>query len=219
MCIIAIAPKDKSISKKTLYNMFRNNPDGAGIGYVDKHNNKLAIMKGIFTAKELYEKYKLAKERSNSYIIIHCRLATHGQVNAEMCHPFLVNEHLLFAHNGIIHTMPIDKTKSDTYYFNELVLKSFKEGFETNQYILNMLERSLGYNKLAFLNNEGDITVTNIKEWVQYQGIMYSNDTFLDDDEYIDSDGKVFKYQLNNKDWSDDYYGTTTEDYYSFEQL
>lgn len=217
MCIIAIVPKDKSISKNTLHNMFRNNPDGAGIGYVDKNNNKLTIIKGIFTSKELYEKYKYAKENTNSYIIIHCRLATHGQVNAEMCHPFFVNEHLLFAHNGIIFGMPVDKTKSDTYYFNELVLKSFKEGFETNQYILDILDKSLGYNKLVFLNDKGNISVTNIEGWIDYKGITYSNDTFLDYDEYIDGEGKISKYQLNEKDWSDDCYGTITENYYSFE--
>lgn len=217
MCIIAIVPKDKSIRKNALYNMFRNNPDGAGIGYVDKHNNKLAIIKGIFTPKELYEKYKYAKENASSYIIIHCRLATHGQVDAEMCHPFFVNEHLLFAHNGIISEMPVDKTKSDTYYFNELVLKSFKEGFETNQYILDILDKSLSFNKLVFLNDKGNISITNIEEWIDYKGITYSNDTFLDYDEYIDGEGKISKYQLNEKDWSDDCYGAITENYYSFE--
>lgn len=216
MCIIAIVPKDKSISKNILYNMFKNNPDGAGIGYVDKYNNKLAIMKGIFTSKELYEKYKLAKERSNSYVIIHCRLATHGNIDNEMCHPFFVNKHLLFAHNGIISGMPKSKTKSDTYYFNELVLKSFKEGFETNQYILDMLDKSLGYNKLVFLNDKGDITITNAEGWLNHNGVTYSNESFLGNNEFLNDNGKIQRYSINNN-WSDENYGQLATDYYSFE--
>ena len=170
--------------------MFRNNPNGAGIGFIDKKNNKLAIMKGIFSVEELYEKYKFAKENSDNTIIIHCRLATHGEVNAEMCHPFFVNEHLLFAHNGIILDMPASKTLSDTYYFNELVLKDLKEGFETNQYMLDMLDKYLGCNKLAFLNDNGDIAYTNAEGWIDYKGVLYSNETFLNDDEYLNNLGK-----------------------------
>lgn len=203
MCIIAVIPKDKSISKNTLYNMFKNNPDGTGIGYVDKNNNKLAIIKGIFSPTELYEKYKYAKDNSKSDIIIHCRLATHGRINTEMCHPFFVNEHLLFAHNGIISGMPFSRTVSDTYQFNEYILKQFKEGFEYNNIILEYLEKSLGrFNKLAFLNDEGLSIVTNRDEWVSYKGVLYSNKTFLSDNEYLDDNNKVVRYEL---DWSDEY--------------
>ena len=203
MCIIAVIPKDKSITKQALYNMFENNPDGAGIGFVDKHTNKLAIHAGIFSPKELWNIYKLIKSNTNNDIIIHCRLATHGKVNIEMCHPFFVNEHLLFAHNGIILEMPISKTYSDTYYFNEFILKKFKDGFEYNDMLMNYLEKSLGkFNKLAFLNDKGAVVITNKNNWIEYKGILYSNESFLNNNEYIDKNGRIVKYELD-KDWSD----------------
>lgn len=187
MCIVAVIKEGASVSKKRLKEMFRNNPDGAGIGFLDKNKNKIGISKGLFSFKELWEIYKYIKENSKGDVIIHCRIATHGDINTEMCHPFFVNNNLMMAHNGIISDLklPYIGEYSDTYLFNKYILKELNEGFEYNQAIMRMLEKCIGsYNKIAFLNSRGESFILNKKEWIIDDGVWYSNDSYRTDDDW-----------------------------------
>lgn len=79
-----------------------------------------------------------------------------------------------------------------------------------------MLDKSLEYNKLVFLNDKGDITITNTEGWLNYNGVTYSNESFLGNNEFLNDNGKIQRYSINNN-WSDENYGQLATDYYSFE--
>ena len=61
--------------------------------------NNYIVKKGYFTFKEFYKEYK---PHGDKQVLIHFRIKTHGPIDKNNCHPFLVNNSLGFIHNGII---------------------------------------------------------------------------------------------------------------------
>lgn len=109
MCIIAIAAERK-LSEKELENCFKNNSDGAGIAWATPEG-KVHVEKGFMTIEELRTFY--ASDDIPLPHVIHFRIATSGEVNREMTHPYEMTEKselsisgnldvpVLF-HNGVI---------------------------------------------------------------------------------------------------------------------
>ena len=96
MCIIAIKPAGiKMPAETTIENMWYNNSDGAGIMYAA--NGTVHIQKGFMTLKEFKATLKQLEktiDTTNTPIILHFRITTHGQTSPENCHPFPVTEKL-----------------------------------------------------------------------------------------------------------------------------
>lgn len=216
MCIIAIVAEDKNISDEHLTNMFKNNPDGAGIAFVDRNFGTLEIIKGIFSPKKLIAKYKYAKGNSMGDIVIHCRLATHGEINKKMCHPFFVNKDLVFAHNGIIEGIPNDSEYSDTYMFVNYILKWLPTDYCIFPPVAKLLLRGAGSsNKFAFLDNKGHAFACGDGWYLGTDGVMYSNTTYSTDKER--SEGSVqCLYDLEN--YNDAGYSNLTAEYFNEEE-
>jgi hypothetical protein len=133
MCLIISRPQGKTVTKDRLKWGFTNNPDGAGICYVDE--GQLMIDKGIYTFDEWYEMYEALGDRD---MIIHFRKASPGmEVTEDMCHPFGFDSgkhvetgegdnvrpryEFAVAHNGKL-SWPDRKPKSDTACFVEDVM-------------------------------------------------------------------------------------------------
>lgn len=174
MCIAIWKDAGKTISEEVLRKCFSSNPDGAGYMYVD--NKELIVRKGFFTFDAFYEDYKQHEEKQCA---IHFRIKTHGTVSEENCHPFSVTENLGFIHNGIISGY-FDKEKSDTYLFNEIILKplvqSYGRGAIQNGVIQSLLEDAIGSgSKLVFLDANGKHAIINHTAGNWDNGIWYSN--------------------------------------------
>lgn len=174
MCLLAASfSKIKNI--EALENGFCNNSHGAGFCYSD--NNRLFVEKGFFTFEEFIEAYnKIPDESAN---LVHFRLATGGKINEENCHPFYVNENLAFAHNGVFGCVNSTALHSDTYEFNRLLLQPLFNK-NTNYMVFKpemkyLLEKTIGYNKVAFLNNSGKIAICNEDNGDWNDGIWWSN--------------------------------------------
>jgi hypothetical protein len=184
MCIIVVQPKKKTISKKRLEACFANNPDGAG--YMFSHNRGLVIRKGFFTFDSFYRSYKLdwLDYGKTSYFILHFRIATHGSVDITNCHPHKLSNRLAFVHNGIFrvaNTIKAADHKSDTMRA-AIIFKQLPADWYYKRGLRILVEEffnscnSYG----AFMNDVGDIWLTNKADWKQDKKIWFSNDSYMD---------------------------------------
>jgi len=177
MCIACLSPEGVIIPVEYLEESFRSNPDGAGFAYAE--NEQLHIEKGFMSFDEFYSAYKPHEEKAAA---VHFRITTHGNTDAENTHPFSVGKNLCMIHNGIINAVDRpDKTKSDTYWFNQKILVPvykrdsrfiFKEHFK------DLITEYIGYSKLVFLNNKGHYTIVNENKGHWDEGVWYSNTSY-----------------------------------------
>jgi glutamine amidotransferase len=175
MCIIAAQPTGFRTTKETLQRCWNNNTNGGGFAYTD--GKKVYAHKELQSFKKYWQAYQIALELyPESAFIHHFRISTHGKVNLDNCHPFLVNDSLIFAHNGIIHNAPLSPKFSDTYQFNEVILKCLPDGFLNHRVYTDLIQSYIGSgSKLAFLDTANSITIINESAGVWDEGIWYSN--------------------------------------------
>jgi glutamine amidotransferase len=175
MCIIAAIPQGKQISKEVLKRCWHNNPHGGGFMYTN--GKQVQTFKEMSSFKRYWKSFvNLRNEFPQSSFVCHFRISTHGKVNEDNCHPFLVNNKLGFVHNGIIRNAPLSSDYSDTYMFNEAILKQLPSNFLGNQSILTLIEEYIGGgSKLSFLTYDNQLHFVNEKAGVWDEGIWFSN--------------------------------------------
>ena len=200
MCII-IAKKtgiiyDKEIIEKNVSNAWDNNPDGAGIAFKKKNEDKILITKGIFSLDKLLVVLKTLDIEKEDELIIHLRISTSGLVDKRNTHPFVITNDLeeitdfqvqyvkkpILAHNGIF--SKFTRTQSiynDTVWFIKDFL-SFKyinlflqEDIKNFEFLFSAI---LGDNKLALLYPDNDMQIVNKDTFIEENGILYSNGSF-----------------------------------------
>ena len=177
MCIAIFKPKNKSIKKKYYKTSFNENPDGAGFLYVE--NNRITIHKGFFTFSEFWSAYSKLNT-VNLPMIIHFRIATHGTIDKENCHPFIVNNELGFAHNGII-DIKTKGNESDTSAFNRRILKKIENlpyMLQNSDGVVKLMAKSVGSSKLVFLDVYGEHKIINAHLGTWENGSWFSNHSF-----------------------------------------
>ena len=176
MCIIALKPQGTTISQETLAQCFKANKDGAGFMYAE--DGQLHTEKGFFTFDDFYQAYQPHQDKK---VAIHFRIKTHGEVNKDNCHPFEVSPTLGLMHNGMIDIQEDHKEFSDTWHFNEKIIKpmySDSRGFLKKSYNLELIKKFIGYSKLVFLNSRGVHTIVNPDRGVWDGGVWYSNTSY-----------------------------------------
>ena len=179
MCIVIVKTEKTDIPKEQLKESFDNNRDGSG--YLFAMNGNLTIKKGFFVFNDFYDNYSRDMERFNNPVsIIHFRITTHGITNKTNCHPFLINDGIGFAHNGMIDFVDDHKKKSDTLMFKNEILSILPDGFIFNNSIMKLIEESIGTSKLAFLDNNGNYRIANegLGHWNKDNTIWYSNKSY-----------------------------------------
>lgn len=206
MCIIIVVNKNKKIPNEHIKLASELNCDGFGMSA--SVNNKLFVYKSIsINSDDIIKLYNSIRQVATGDIVLHFRLATHGDISDKLCHPFYVNKDLVMFHNGVIRDSisgynEHNRNESDTKALVNNVLKNFKKGFQNNETIMNMISTSVGeYNRLCFLDSTGKTTYTSSSKWVEYNGILYSNpDIFYDGENYRYINPATMEY--------------TTEDFY-----
>jgi len=177
MCI-AILNTQNTLTKETLKQCWKSNPDGAGMIYTN--NGQLVTFKEMTNFDKFYKEYsKQRKINKTSNFILHFRIATSGKIDRANCHPFSVNKNLAFVHNGMININQLNANVSDTYTFNELILKKLPATFLNNHAILDLIENYISYSKLIFLDSDNIASILNedLGHW-DADNNWYSNNSY-----------------------------------------
>ncbi len=193
MCIAIMNPSTVTLKKKTIRTCWDNNYNGAGMLYINSTTNKLETFKEMTSFDRYYKAYQdIRKAHPKSKVILHFRIATHGIVNEDNCHPFMVSDNLGFVHNGIIQQAPHSQLYSDTYMFNESYLKKLPDDFISNPIINELIAEFIGYSKLVFLDADNNHTIINEQDGVWDAGCWFSNRSYMPTN-YIDFGGKKIR--------------------------
>ena len=213
MCILAIKPKGISVpSDDILKNMFKNNPDGAGISYNFK--GKIVLKKGLMSVDDFINAVHLIP--TNSTALIHCRITTSGGTNPHCTHPFrLCNDTKTMGrpkdcykgyavgHNGIFSFLD-KKTRvgvNDTMVFIQNYLTPLEQVAQDNlldSSLEPIINKLVSGSRVAILKDDGTYNKYG-DGWEYADGIYYSNDT------YLDYTSRYVGY-YNGWDYDDDYY-------------
>lgn len=177
MCIAIYKPKGISIpSIENLSNCFSNNPHGAGFAtFADNPWIKgIMVMKGFFDFQSFYDNLFRYVGKSD-VCLIHFRYATHGTIDESNCHPFtfekfqkdVLTDISALIHNGVINNGEKNAKNSDTYWLT----RQIEAGRSINNEVFKQTN-----NKVAILN--GDQSVELYGNWIEDNGVFYSNGTY-----------------------------------------
>jgi len=191
MCIAILNTKGTTLKKQLLNNCWENNGDGAGILYID-NDNKLQTYKTLDSFDDFYSNYIEIKKshgrRKN--MLLHFRISTHGVINEDNCHPFIVDENVGFIHNGMISSVPDSVQYSDTNMLNRTLLQKLKPGFDQDDESLDFLMSLIGGgNKLVFLNKDNDWSIVNETAGHWNLNCWFSNDSYKEVNDWYDFGG------------------------------
>jgi hypothetical protein len=214
MCIAILNTKGTTLKKEVLRNCWENNGDGAGILYINSEK-KLSVFKEMASFDNFYNNYSEIKSKyGKRNIVLHFRISTHGKVNETNCHPFLVDDSIGFVHNGMIYDVPTSTEFSDTYMFNQTILKNLREGFEYNETILEMIDTFIGSgSKLVFLNDNDDYFIVNEKAGHWHLGCWFSNTSYKQVNSWVDYGGiKKSKVGYSGSSWGYGSWGASSGD-------
>lgn len=189
MCVIVYKPAGISVGMDILRRCWERNSDGAGIMF--PRDGKLIVAKG-FMAWRPFKKYvKRMGDNTlcNTPIAFHFRIATHGSIGPDNCHPFTVNDNIAMMHNGIMSNVNIDdgsdKSDSEAFVeqyvsaFSNIMISNLREGTALNDLYKAYIKSS----KLLFMDSEGDVAIVNRHlgydgKGVGQEGVWFSNRTW-----------------------------------------
>ena len=122
MCLLTFMPKNVNLDYERALVSAKANPDGFGFAI---HAGIAIIKDHDMDFEKLWMRWSDLRTMYKGPAMFHFRIATHGYVDINNCHPFDVgdNPKSVIGHNGILPlTMPINEKRSDTKLFAEIVL-------------------------------------------------------------------------------------------------
>ena len=176
MCIAIVIPEGATVNKDYLHNGWCANSDGGGFAYVRK--GKVKIVKSLMKWKTWEDAYYTAREANpDSPFLVHFRIRSAGSNTADNTHPYALKTGAVI-HNGTLTGSGADwyRGPSDTAKFVE----KFGEHLTYDNVLSKKLamEAAIGYNKLAFLFNNGKFVIVNEDAGHWDAGVWYSNGSF-----------------------------------------
>lgn len=205
MCIAIYQPKNIKINYALFSSCWRVNPDGGG--FAVRKDGKIEIHKGFMTLKEFWSGYK--KYNGQYDIALHFRIATHGFVDRDNCHPFAIGDGA-FIHNGFIpgYGTGLDG-RSDTRAFCEDVLNpcmAYSPEWGKKPHEKALIEGCLNGSKAVLLYPETTI-ILNEGLGTKRNGLWLSNTHPLRESK------KEWKNNLKKKWKQGEKYGLNMPDY------
>ena len=176
MCIAIVIPKGVTVNRDYLHNGWCGNSDGGGFAYVRK--GKVKIVKSLMKWKTWEDAYYTAREANpDSPFLVHFRIRSAGSNTADNTHPYALKTGAVI-HNGTLTGSGADwyRGPNDTAKFVE----KFGEHLTYDNVLSKKLamEAAIGYNKLAFLFNNGKFVIVNEDAGHWDAGVWYSNASF-----------------------------------------
>lgn len=175
MCIAIVKPAGTVIDEAVLKTCFENNPDGAGFAY--RTPEGLVVEKGLFTWEAFIDAYR-ARNVADVDALIHFRITTKGDDSPENTHPFAIQAGALI-HNGTISHLGerrgVPGAKSDT---RELAEKWDAVALDDMERFFDVFEHYVDDTRVAVMGHDGRVIVFNRKQWIEKDGVLYSNRGF-----------------------------------------
>lgn len=175
MCLIIASRDGKVPTCGVIERGWKDNSDGWGL--MQSNGSEIIVNKGLRfdTLKPLLDNLN-----GNPYVL-HYRWATHGNKNLDNCHPFRITKQLYMAHNGVIQIECDNKLMSDTWHFAKRLREiGVDSDAVKDKEVVTMIEEYIGKsNKLAFLDNKGNISFANENSGLWQDGVWYSNSLSL----------------------------------------
>lgn len=177
MCLMIQHSKDTVLSEELIFDIYRKNSDGFGVMWGD--GDKVHVLKLLGNAREITDLYN--EHVKGKDCVIHFRMMTHGDINYDNCHPYMVTENVWMAHNGILSTGNYaDVSKSDTWhYINDFLrplAKTYGEDILFDPIMQNFIEEHIGSsNKFGFVHRDGRVAIMNRKSGVEHMNAWFSN--------------------------------------------
>lgn len=176
MCVLAVTKPKAIISDAIMNECHSWNRDGMGFAFI--REKKVVIDKGYTDLAAFKRKYKELIDAgvNENPMLVHFRACTAGPKTQDNCHPFFIKGGAM-AHNGTFFGRGQDMGgKSDSRIvaermFNNLEYSLVKRNFEGFQ-------RALGYSRVAFLYDNGEVIISNEKQGEWHDGVWYSNAGF-----------------------------------------
>lgn len=178
MCLLVASASGEPVSRDICENATENNGDGFGVAYPSEDKTRVVVHKWAFLKpkEQAYIIRKLA-QKGVPYIA-HWRFGTAGGTYRKLAHPFKVSRTCALAHNGVLPIQP-RHGESDT----STLVKLFQENEIIDarkiiEYTIKYNEKhSIGYNKIATINERGDIFIFNKRLGDVVDDVWFSNAT------------------------------------------
>ncbi len=122
MCLLTFMPNNIDLDYERARVSAKANPDGFGFAI---HAGIAIIKDHDMDFEKLWVRWSDLRKMYKGPAMFHFRIATHGSLNVDNCHPFDIGDNAksVLGHNGILPlTMPINDNRSDTKLFAEIVL-------------------------------------------------------------------------------------------------
>lgn len=153
------------------------NSDGIGVMYAE--NGELVVKKALpKTADECVEFWRTNVDGKDC--AIHLRMRTHGPVDIDNCHPYLVLPGMWLMHNGILSIgNDADKSKSDTWHYintflRPMLLKDPSLAFDAA--FIEVISNHIGTsNKFVIMDDKGNVAHYNQSSGVTWGERWMSN--------------------------------------------
>lgn len=230
MCIAIIKPEGVDIpTDEVLEECFYNNPDGAGYAYCN--GKSVVIRKGFMDFYDFIDSFmKSVKQYHGAFI--HFRIATHGEVIPELCHPFPITSDMntmrerecvakeIMMHNGILHAVDSAKNVSDTMSFAKIMHETgLHNAGQNSESAANMINMAIRGSKVAFMWATGEITYYG-DGWIKEKnGVIYSNSSYKKSlwkktaSGFTIRDNELYDYsEKDYSDWWTQQYGVKNEE-------
>jgi predicted glutamine amidotransferase len=195
MCVIICIEDGKYPSKSTLEDAESMNSHGGSIAWLDKQGRKY-YQKGIKAKAITKIINKQLKPKGIKTAIIHFRIASVGNVNKKLCHPFEITSRVdlnlkgermttdLLFHNGTWTEYAEEMleflgkhSKPMTIPYGEFSDSRVMAYLAKRMGVKKMAKRVTGWNKIAVLTSDGIVRYGT--GWVKHKGNTCSNDYFV----------------------------------------
>lgn len=179
MCILILKPKGITFPPiEHIKNSAANNPDGFALAW--NEGGRVRVFKTLSESAfiEAYRDITSGLRASDTAMIIHARIATHGTIKIENCHAWHsfpgTDYELAFAHNGILSTPPRDGMTDSETFLRDYFEPAFKRGGWLSASAI--ITRKIGASKFGFIDREGNIR--KFGSFFYEKGCYYSNGSY-----------------------------------------
>lgn len=176
MCLILHQRKGYTLPRTELITICTKNSDGFGLMY--SHRGQLFTLRMVGTLSETLDAYyKYAAGRD---CLLHWRMRTHGNVNIQNAHPFVLGEsEVALMHNGVLDCGTPHEDMSDSYHTAEYLFKPIAESTPDLLFQPHFIEVMGGLigtaNKIVVMDRKGQVAIINRSGGVMHDGCWFSN--------------------------------------------